>query len=60
MPFVNWQPYLKGLIKEIREYDWFKLFACGICTERYQYRICNNHNGSKVTCNHEFRRNTVH
>ena len=55
-----WQPYLKGLIQEIREYDWFKLLASGICTERYQYCIHNNHNCSKVACNHEFRCNAVH
>ena len=58
--FINWQPYLKGLIQEICEYDWFKLLATRIYTERYQYRIRNNHNGSKVTCNHEFRCNAVH
>ena len=38
---INWQPYLKGLIQ-----DWFKLLAYVICTERYQYRIRNNHNGT--------------
>ena len=57
---INWQPYLKGLIQEICEYDWFKLLASGICTERYQYRIRNYHNGSNVTCSHEFRCNAVH
>ena len=46
-----WQPYLNGLIQEIRKYDWFKLLlAYGICTEQYQYRIRNNHIGSKQ-CN---------
>ena len=50
--FINWQPSLKGQIQEIRKYDWFNLLASGSCTERYQYRIRSNHNGSKVTCNH--------
>ena len=49
---INWQPSLKGLIQEIHEYDWFNLLASGSGTERYQYRIHSNHNGSKVTCNH--------
>ena len=49
---INWQPSLKGLIQEIHEYDWFNLLAYGSGTERYQYRIHSNHNGSKVTCDH--------
>ena len=44
---LNWQPYLKGRIREIREYDWLKLFAYGICTERCLHRILDNHNDKK-------------
>ena len=53
-PFILLCFLLTGshLIQEIREYDWFNLLASGSCTERYQYRIRSNHNGSKVTCNH--------
>ena len=47
--FINWQPSLKGRTQEISEFDWFKLLAYGICTERYQYSTRNNHNGSKIS-----------
>ena len=26
---INWQPYVKGLVQEIREYDWFNLLPPG-------------------------------
>ena len=56
---INWQPSLKVGIQEIREFDWFKLLAYGICTEPYQYRIGNNDGGSKATSQQEFLRTAI-